>query len=99
MCDPAVELCSDGDVLVRPDVGDLVQMNLTYFLNILLVPISIYMMVFLGNLSPWDEQTGTETFAFVLIWFVMIAYHVIIFTPPALTLLFYIVFGSDFFLF
>ena len=29
----------------------------------------------------------------------MIAYHVIIFLPPALTLMLYIVFGSDFFLF
>ena len=60
LCDPAVEMCSEGATLLRPGPGDLVQMDLTYYFNILLVPISVYLMVLLGELTPWQETTGTE---------------------------------------
>ena len=51
LCEPAVEICSEGAALLRPGPGDLVQMNLTYYLNILLVPISIWLLALLRLLA------------------------------------------------
>ena len=99
LCDPSVDMCNDGEALVRPGSNDLVQMTLTYYLNILLVPISLYVMFFLMERTPMEEETGTDGWSFIFIWLVMIAYHVVIFLPPALTLTIYLIFGSNLFLF
>ena len=99
LCDPSVDMCSEGEALVRPGANDLVQMAITYYLNILLVPISVYLQFFLINYTPMDENTGTDGWSFIFLWFMMLVYHVVIFLPPALTLTLYLLFGSNFFLF
>ena len=99
LCDPAIEFCSENDTLARPGVSSLLQLTLTYYANIWMVLVSILFLVWLDDVTPWKSSTGTEQFAYLLIWFLMILYHVVIFLPPALTLTIYLIFGSDFLLF
>ena len=56
------------------------------------------MLVWFGENTSFKYTTGTEQFAYVLIWFVMIAYHVVIYLLPSLTLVLYLLFGGNFIL-
>ena len=46
-------MCSEGDVLVRPGANSLVQMNIVYYYNILLVPISVWVFLLSTLITPW----------------------------------------------
>ena len=95
MCNPAVEACSAGEELVRPPVNALISLTITYFLNILLFPLSLSFMFGMGSF----ESDSWDILWFIFLWIASVALHVLVWAPPALTLLLYLIFGSSFFLF
>ena len=98
MCNPEIEQCSPNSNLVRPDSSDLLSLLLIYFANFFIFPISaIFMRIIAGlfdhNLSEdWDLGDGI-----IYVWLYWL--HLFTWIIPTITLIFYLVFGANFFLF
>ena len=99
LCDPGIEECGPDDSILRPGQTHLVYLNMVYFLNILLMPISIWTFFIYAARYDSNLIDDWNDLWHLLLWIVMGMWHALVWILPSLSLSIYMVFGANFFLF